>query len=131
MFKKKGLFGPAHEELAMAYSFYGNHAVCQAGKLVGLAHDGCNMQAGSLRYIVLGAGEDKVLVGNLNLGYPGTDVGTLLVIYYEYGAGNYVVALPFLFGHILFYQETDGLRTIGKTLLQDIGIQGFQQLIFQ
>ena len=49
----KALIGPAHKQLAVADAFYGCHLIGQGGKQTGLTHDGANVQACALIYVVL------------------------------------------------------------------------------
>ena len=67
------------------------------------------MQTGAFIDVMLLRRQHKIPMENLNVRDSCGYVGPLLVIYYKYGACHNMVALPFLFGQILFDQETDSL----------------------
>ena len=59
------------------------------------------------------------------------DIFPRLVVHDNHRAGHDVIALPLLLRDILFHQETDSLRAVGKAVIGNVLVQRLQQMIFQ
>ena len=125
------LFCTAHQQFSVSYSFDWGHFIGQGCKLTGLSHDGAYVQAGSLIYVVLRWWEYQTLMLDLDVWDTCAYIGSLLVIYYKYGASHNVVALPFLFSQVLLNQETYGLWAVGKAVILYEWVQWLQKFIFK
>ena len=98
---------------------------------MGGSHHSNDVKAEILIDIILGRRQYRILIVLLDAYDLCRNSLLLLVVHDNNCAGHDVIALPFLLSHVLFYQEADGLRAVGKAILVHILIQRFQQVVFQ
>ena len=98
----------------MFKSLYRSQPVRQFGQTISRTHHSCDVQTEIPVHIILGRGQDNILIILLNIGNPGSNLLFYLIIHKDNRTCHDMVTLPFLFSDILLHQKTDSLRTVGK-----------------